>query len=67
MTKDQVREEMDRILPEYFDGYILIARLAGQGKFIVSEHITDEPTKSGITLVMADAINELSGPAPGLN
>lgn len=62
MTKEQVREEMDRILPEFFDGYILIARVAGTSTFVINQRINDLPTKSGIVLTMANAMDELAGP-----
>lgn len=67
MSKDEIRQQMERTLPEYFDGYILIGRIAGSKSFLVSHDIKDHSTRSGIVLTMANAMEALAGPTPVRN
>lgn len=64
MTKTQVRDEMARRLPEFFDGYVLIGRVAGGGNFVVDHHIPDHATKAGIVITLANVLEALSKQNP---
>lgn len=59
MTKDQVRVETERALSEFYDGYILIGRIAGQRQFIFAHHIPDLRTKDALSATMEKAVAEL--------
>jgi len=56
MTKQQIKQEMHQRLQEYFDGYVLIGKVAGDGEFISAVGMTDHLTLTRLRDSMARMI-----------
>lgn len=48
MSKTQIRTEMHRQMLEYFDGYVLVAKVAGTKDVVIVTQTGDDQTKASI-------------------
>lgn len=72
MTKENIRCRVEHELSEYFDGYVLVARVAGQSKFVILHHpspgvVDSAATNAGIVACLYDVADNIAGPLPRRN
>lgn len=72
MTKDSIRSAVHHHLKEFFDGYVVVGKVAGESKFVIIHHpspATKEGTAetAGLVAALYDLADTITGPGPGRN
>lgn len=64
MTKPQIRSAMTRRLSEFFDGYVMVGRVAGTGKIVIVAEVPSDPDQSEqLSVAMLCVVGEMQKPA----
>lgn len=62
MTKEEVRDRTEHQLSEFYDGFVLIGRIAGTDKFVFTHSIPDQSTKVALHRSLVAVIQEIQRP-----
>lgn len=72
MTKNAIRERVNHHLTEFFDSYVVVAKVAGEGKFVVMHHPCQQcqekqAADAGLVHCLYDVADTIAGPMPRRN